>query len=94
MTLGHPSQTGRITARLPLDVTVHVDRFEESQVQEKIDAYDQRRHALQPYRKQRYSRRYEPSAFYGWSEDKARHYSVPERAGFGAYIRKQGFTLD
>lgn len=94
MTVGHPAEPGRITPRLPLDVTVHVDRFEESQVRENIDAYDQRRHAMQPYRKQRHARLYEDSAFYGWSEDKARHYSVPERADFGAFIRSKGFSLD
>ena len=31
---------------------------------------------------------------YGWSEDKARQYSVPERADFGAFVRKKGFKLD
>ena len=29
-------------------------------------------------------------ADYGWSEDKARQYSVPERADFGAFVRAQG----
>lgn len=94
MTLGHPAEAGRITPRLPLDATVHVDRFDETHVREQVDAYDRRRHAVQPYRKQRYAKRYENSAFYGWSEDKARHYSVPERADFGAFIRSKGFSLD
>jgi nitroreductase/FMN reductase [NAD(P)H] len=30
---------------------------------------------------------------YGWSEDKARQCSVPEREDFGAFIRRQGFSL-
>jgi nitroreductase/FMN reductase [NAD(P)H] len=91
--VGYPAEPGRITPRLPLAVTVHVDRFDESGVREKIDAYDRRRHALLPYRRQRYSDRYANVDFYGWSEDKARQYSVPERADFGAFIRKQGFSL-
>ena len=33
-------------------------------------------------------------AAYGWSEDKARQYSVPERADFGAFVRAKGFKLD
>jgi FMN reductase [NAD(P)H] len=94
MTLGYPAEVGRITPRLPLEATVHVDRFDESHVREHIDAYDQRRHTVQPYRKQRYAKRYADSPFYGWSEDKARHYSVPERADFGVYIRSKGFSLD
>ena len=32
--------------------------------------------------------------FYGWSEDKARQYAVPQRADFGAFVRAQGFHLD
>ncbi|MCW5604861.1 MAG: nitroreductase family protein [Burkholderiales bacterium] len=91
---GYPAETGRISARLPLEVTVHTDRFDETSIREKIDAYDRRRHALQPYRKQRHAQRYDESAFYGWSEDKARQYSVPERADFGAFIRRQGFSLE
>ena len=31
--------------------------------------------------------------FYGWSEDKARQYAVPQRADFGAFVRRQGFNL-
>jgi len=91
--VGYPAEPGRISARLPLEVTVHVDRYDESGVKEKIDAYDRRRHALAPYRRQRYADRYANVDFYGWSEDKARQYSVPERADFGAFIRSKGFSL-
>jgi FMN reductase [NAD(P)H] len=91
--VGFPAEAGRITPRLPLEVTVHVDRFDETGVREKIEAYDRRRHALLPFRRQRYADRYPNAAFYGWSEDKARQYSVPERADFGAYVREKGFSL-
>lgn len=90
---GFPAEEGRISARLPLEVTVHVDRYDETGLREKIDGYDRRRHALQPYRRQRHADRYPDAAFYGWSEDKARQYSVPEREDFGTYIRSQGFSL-
>ena len=72
---------------------MHVDRYDESGVKEKIDAYDRRRDALLPYRKQRNPERFGKADFYGWSEDKARHYAVPERADFGAFIRSKGFSL-
>jgi len=91
--VGYPSEPGRISPRLPLEATVHADRYDETGSREKIDAYDRRRHALAPYRKQRYADRYASVDFYGWSEDKARQYSVPERADFGTYIRKIGFSL-
>ena len=94
LTLGYPGEQRSITPRLPLDVTVHVDRFDESNVRERIESYDRRRHALMPYRKQRRFKLYGESEFYGWSEEKARHYSVPERADWGAFIRAKRFNLE
>ncbi len=91
--LGYPLEHGHVSARLSLDISVHTDRFDETNLKQKIDAYDQRRHALFPLRKQRHSDRYPDAPFNGWSEDKARHYSVPERADFGAFIRDQKFSL-
>jgi hypothetical protein len=91
--VGYPAAAGCISPRLPLEVTMHVDRHDETAVHERIHAYDKRRHTLQPYSKQRHNDRYADADFYGWSEDKARQYSVPERADFGAYIRSQGFSL-
>jgi nitroreductase/FMN reductase [NAD(P)H] len=91
--VGYPAEEGRITPRLSLQVTVHTDRYDESGVKEKIEAYDHRRDAMLPYRRQRNPERFGTAAFYGWSEDKARQYAVPERADFGAFIRKQGFSL-
>jgi FMN reductase [NAD(P)H] len=91
--VGYPLEKGHITARLPLDVTVHTDKFDESKLKDNIDAYDQRRHQLFPLRKQRHPKLYADVPFYGWSEDKARHYSVPERADFGAFIREKKFSL-
>jgi nitroreductase/FMN reductase [NAD(P)H] len=91
--VGYPAEPGRITPRLPLEVTVHVDRYDETGIRGKIEAYDRRRHALLPFRRQRYANRYPDSAFYGWSEDKARQYSISERADFGTYVRAKGFSL-
>jgi nitroreductase/FMN reductase [NAD(P)H] len=91
--VGYPVEGGRIIPRLSLETTVHVDRFDEVDVHHQIDAYDQRRHALFPLRKQRHALRYPDVEFNGWSEDKARHYSMPERADFGEYIRSQNFSL-
>ena len=91
--VGYPAEEGRITPRLSLQVTVHTDRYDEAGVKEKIEAYDRRRDAVLPYRRQRKPERFGKADFYGWSEDKARQYAIPERADFGAYIRKQGFSL-
>jgi nitroreductase/FMN reductase [NAD(P)H] len=91
--VGYPSETGMITARLSLDVTVHTDRYDEAGITEKIDAYDRRRHARQQYKKQRDVARFGEADFYGWSEDKARQYAKSERADFGEFIRRKRFNL-
>lgn len=92
--VGYPAAAGQISPRLPLDVTVHVDRFDDANVTDRIQAYDRRRAALQPYAKQRYPERYGELSEYGWSEDKARQYSKPERADFGQFIRDKQFKLE
>ncbi|RPI48016.1 MAG: NADPH-dependent oxidoreductase [Betaproteobacteria bacterium] len=92
--VGYPARGNRITPRLPLDVTVHTDRYDETRLSELIDAYDRRRNAMQPYGKQRDAKRYGTVDFYGWSEDKARQYGVGERENFGAFVRKKRFGLD
>ena len=91
--VGYPAEDGRITPRLSMEATVHTDRYDENGVKEKIEAYDRRRDALLPYRRQRNPQSFGKTDFYGWSEDKARQYSVPERADFGAFIRSKGFSL-
>jgi FMN reductase [NAD(P)H] len=91
--LGYPASPGHISPRLPLDVTVHTDRYDEAGLREQIESYDRRRHANHPYGKQRRTAQFGAADFYGWSEDKARQYAEPERADFGAYIRRQGFSL-
>jgi nitroreductase/FMN reductase [NAD(P)H] len=91
---GWPSFAGVMSPRLSLDVTIHRDRYDEDRLKDKVAAYDKRREAVQPYRTQRYTEKFGQSADYGWSEDKARQYSVPERADFGAFVRRKGFKLD
>lgn len=92
--LGWPADPGHISARLPLSARVHLDSFDETGIEAEVDAYDRRRHGIFPYRQQRDEARFGRAAFYGWSEDKARQYAVPERADFGAYVRGKGFKLD
>jgi len=92
--VGWPSFGGVMSPRLGLDVTIHRDRYDETGLRDKIEAYDRRREAVQPYKTQRYVDKFGESSSYGWSEDKARQYSVPERAGFGAFVRAKGFKLD
>ena len=59
-----------------------------------IDAYDRRRAALRPYRRQRDTERWGEPLLYGWSEEKTRQYAVPTRYDFGGFVRGKGFYLD
>jgi len=92
--VGWPSFAGVMSPRLGLDVTVHHDRYDEEGLREKVAAYDKRRRAVQPYAQQRHVDKFGEDPEYGWSEDKVRQYSVPDRADFGAFVRGKGFKLD
>jgi nitroreductase len=94
MCVGWPAEEGALSPRLPLAATVHEERFVEEDLAGQIDAYDRRRAATRPYRNQRDVARFGRAEFYGWSEDKARQYAVPQRGDFGAFVRAQGFHLD
>ncbi len=93
MCVGWPSEKGHISPRLGLSSTVHEGRYDDGDLGAAIDAYDRRRAAIHPY-KPRDPARWGDVPFYGWSEDKARQYGVPQRADFGAFVRKKGFCLD
>jgi nitroreductase/FMN reductase [NAD(P)H] len=94
LTLGWPAGDGEVSLRLPLGVTLHQDHYSETGLRQAIDAYDARRAELQPYAAQRLAGQYGTKTPYTWSEDKARHYSKPERADFAAFIRSKGFRLE
>ncbi len=97
LAVGWPSAAGQISPRLPLSLTVHVDRHRdpgEAATRAAIDDYDRWRDARQPYARQRRVKALGQADFYGWSQDKARQYSVPERADFGRFVRSKGFSLD
>ncbi len=89
---GRPSQRPYMSLRLPLSATVHRDRYTDC-TRAVVEAYDRRRNAVFPYRSQRNVAEFGTSNTYGWSEDKARQYARPERADFGAFIRRKGFNL-
>src|SRR5262245_10085311 len=96
--VGWPAEAGGITPRLGLDATLHEDRFDAGRdagsLAPLLDAYDRRREAQRPFRRQRAPERWGTATPYGWSEDKARHYAEPFRTDFGAFVRHKGFRLD
>ncbi len=92
--LGWPADQGRLSPRLPLTMTVHRDRFDDTDFAAAIEGYDRRRERTAPYRQQRDVEKWGPAEQYGWSEEKARHYAHPQRDGFGRYVRDRGFSTE
>jgi FMN reductase [NAD(P)H] len=43
--LGWPSRQGFVSVRLPTTLTVHVDRYDDTNLEAEIDGYDRRRNA-------------------------------------------------
>lgn len=94
MTVGWPDVNSEISLRLPLNVTLHKDTYQEHDLKQRIDSYDSRRDEVQPIARQRYTSEYGKLKNYGWSEDRVRQYSKPERADFGRYIKAKKFRLE
>jgi nitroreductase len=94
LTLGWPEALEPLSPRLALGATVHDGRYDAARVDRELDAYDERRIRERPYRRQRLTERFGTAERYGWSEDKARQYSEPQRADFGAFIREKRYRLE
>lgn len=94
--IGRPLKPNYKSMRLPLSVTWHIDKYEDEDLPREVISYDQRRDEVFsiPREKQKFIQEYGMCDFYGWSEDKARQTSKPERADIGQIIRNQGFSLD
>ena len=95
--LGYPAAEGFVSMRLPLAVTLHIDRYGDSALPQNIDACDHRRAAryAPPREQQRAAETLGYADFYGWSEDKARQAAAqPEGQTFPSHLRARGFTFD
>lgn len=94
MGVGWPARPGTISPRLPLSATLHHNRFNDKQIQSDIESYDEYRQQHQPYEDQLHTDHFGVSDDYGWSQEKARQYSVPQRVDFGCFVRNKGFSLE
>ncbi|WP_050526493.1 nitroreductase family protein [Pseudorhodobacter aquimaris] len=95
LAVGHPAeQPPLISQRLSLPTTVHHNRWTEDGLTTSLHDYDTTRRERQPYETQRRTKDLGHAEQYGWLEEKSRQYSAPERAQFGDYIRRKGFSLD
>jgi FMN reductase [NAD(P)H] len=94
--VGYPADQGHVSLRLPRSVTVHLDRYDEGNLERQIDGYDRARDARHPILRdqQRAPGSFGHTTFYGWSEDKARQATSPDGKAFSSYLRTHGFTFD
>ena len=92
---GWPKVEGYVNQRLPQSVIVHYDRYDDKNLEQNIDDYDQARHAIFPVPKegQRKQDLFGTASFYGWSEHVSRQLAIPERANFRAFLLEHGFNL-
>jgi nitroreductase/FMN reductase [NAD(P)H] len=95
LSVGWPVFRRPVSMRLPPSVVVHRERYDDSNLETEVAAYDQRRHARDPVAPGSLKNNdvYPPRDGVGWSENVARQLSVPERFGFGAYLKTKGFDL-
>jgi FMN reductase [NAD(P)H] len=95
LTLGWPVFRRPVSMRLPQSIVVHHERYDDSDLESEVAAYDQRRHARDPVAPGSLKNNdvYPPRVGVGWSENVARQLSVPERFGFAAYLKTKGFDL-
>ena len=93
--LGYPAGETHVSLRLPRQITIHRDRYDDAALPEAIDDYDRRRAAIRAIApdQQRAKARFGEAAFYGWSEDKARHACEGEGAAFPKYLLAHGFDF-
>ena len=92
---GWPSGPGYVNQRLPQSIVIHRERYDDSNLEAEIDAYDQTRHNAFPIPDERQAKRdfFGTAEFYGWSEHISRQLGVPERSEFRAFLKSHGFDL-
>lgn len=96
LSAGWPDTESKVSMRLPPSVVIHHDIYDDSTLTADIDAYDERVFAVAPIppEKQRHVDRYGVAERGTWSENVARQLSLPERADFRGWLRRQGISLD
>jgi nitroreductase/FMN reductase [NAD(P)H] len=91
---GWPGEARDTVLRLPPDVVVHRDRYDDSGIAAAIDGYDRRRHAARPIPRPYKPETYGEAAFYGWSEDHSRRLAErSDLAGLREFLEGHGFAL-
>ena len=96
LALGWPDQRSNVSIRLSQDIVIHFDQYDEKDIIQKINKYDERVFKKNPIpeNKQRHVNLYGVAKKGTWSENISRQLSVPERSNFKNWLKENGFNLE
>ena len=96
LALGWANEKAPISIRMPQDIMIHNDFYNEDNLTKKINDYDKRVFKIAPIleKKQRHVDVYGVAKKGTWSENIARQLSLPERNNFKAWLKDNGINLE
>ena len=96
LALGWPDEKSPVSIRLPQDIVTHYNTYNEKNLMDKINQYDERVFKLAPIErnKQRHVDIYGVAKKGTWSENISRQLSVAERKDFKKWLKNHGFSLE
>ena len=96
LALGWPDERSPVSIRLPQDIVTHYNTYNEKNLMDKINQYDERVFKVAPIErnKQRHVDIYGVAKKGTWSENISRQLSVAERKDFKKWLKNHGFSLE
>ena len=96
LALGWPDEKSPVSIRLPQDIVTHYNTYNEKNLMNKINQYDERVFKVAPIErnKQRHIDIYGVAKKGTWSENISRQLSVAERKDFKKWLKNHGFSLE
>ena len=96
LALGWPDEKSPVSIRLPQDIVTHYNTYNEKNLMDKINQYDERVFKVAPIErnKQRHVDIYGVAKKGTWSENISRQLSVAERKDFKKWLKNHGFSLE
>ena len=96
LALGWPDEKSPVSIRLPQDIVTHYNTYNEKNLMDKINQYDERVFKVAPIErnKQRHVDIYGVAKKGTWSENISRQLSLAERKDFKKWLKNHGFRLE
>ena len=94
LAVGIPDQEKKIKMRLPLEITVHKNQYNDRNIQFLLEDYDNDKINNGEFiNKERNPEKFQPVKKYGWLEDKSRQFSQTEREDYHKYLKIQNVPI-